>query len=445
MDKKRLFPIILILMTVLSIYYMIDSRHSSDTAYQGYLKAAREAAEERILVDAENNYFKALEMRPSLELSIEIGEMYLSLEEYSDAAYWYDRRIKDVYPQEEAAYEFGIKAAIVRGKKEKAFEIYDLMKDRKLFSEKAEELISEIRYSFSLSEHYEDVGAFSNLSGLAAVKSDDRWGYIARDGGWRISNVYLEAGIMGNTAPVVAEDGEAFFIDVNGNRKVNTSKYEEDDPAFGEIKSFIGEEGGFVVASNGEEVAFFEADSGKKAFGNFQSATIMSNGVFGASKDGEYWALINQEGNEITEYRYQAVLTDKKGNPCRNNAVFVKENGKYLLLDRHGTPITGQEYEDAEAFNDNTLAAVKKNGKWLFVNDAGEETDLGSYQRAKSFSNGLAAVEQGNLWGYIDMEGNIVVEPQFMDADAISPMGVGFVRTDTNVWKLLSFYSQNHK
>ena len=230
----------------------------------------------------------------------------------------------------------------------KAFQIYDLMKDHRLVSETAEALMNSIRYSFSLSERYEDVGAFSNLSGLAAVRSEDLWGYVGRDGGWVISNGFLEAGIMGDTAPVVGKDGEAFFIDMEGNRKINASRYEENAPDFGKIKSFIGEESGFVVASNGDEIAFFEVESGKKVFGNYRLATIMSNGVFGASEDGQNWALIDQKGNEITEYKYQKILTDKKGNPCRNNAVIVKENGKYRLIDLYGSPISSEEYEDAE-------------------------------------------------------------------------------------------------
>ena len=444
MDKKRLFPILLVLITALSIYYMIDNRHSSDRKYQALLIAAREASEEHILIDAEEKYQKALEMKPSLELSLEIGDMYLSMEEYSDAAYWYDRQIKDMYPQEEASYEFGIKTAIVREDYAEAFRIYDLMRDRQLFSNKADEMMKKIQYCFSVSEWYQDIGAFSNLSGLAAAKSDDRWGYVGRKGNWEISNVYLEAGIMGDTAPVVSEHGEPFFIDAEGNRKINASKYEKGDPSFGTIRSFIGEESGIVVASNGKEVAFFNSDSGERLFGHYHSATIMSNGICGVSLDGERWALMNQEGNVVTDFKYQEVLTDKKGNPCRTKAVVVKENNSFLLVDVNGSPVSGARYEEAEAFNDDTLAAVKKNGEWIFVDDTGKETNLGTYQKAKSFSYGLAAVEQGNLWGYIDMEGNIVVEPQFLDADAISLMGVGFVKTDSNVWKLLSFYSQNH-
>jgi len=60
LDKKRLFPILLVLITFLSVYYLLDSRKNADSTYQAYLAAARSAAEDHILVDAEENYRKAI-------------------------------------------------------------------------------------------------------------------------------------------------------------------------------------------------------------------------------------------------------------------------------------------------------------------------------------------------------------------------------------------------
>lgn len=36
---------------------------------------------------------------------------------------------------------------------------------------------------------------------------------------------------------------------------------------------------------------------------------------------------------------------------------------------------------------------------------------------SRAFSEGLAAVEQGDLWGYIDTKGNMVIKPQFITAE----------------------------
>ena len=445
LDKKRLFPILLVLITFLSVYYMLDSRKNADSTYQTYLTAARTAAEDHILVDAEENYRKAMELKPSAELVLEVGEMYFSLEEYQEAAYWYDRQIRDTYPNEASAYAFGIRTAIAQERYEEAFRIYEEMQNRRLASEEADSAMQKIWYAFRLCENFQEAGAFSNFSGMAAVKSDDAWGYVGRDGGWKINNIYTAAGTMGETAPVIGGNGEPYFIDMEGNRKVNASKYEEGDPSFGKIREFIGEESGRVLASNGQEVAFFDTESGAKVFGNYLHATLISNGVCGATKDGDLWALVDAEGKEITPYQYQKILTDKKGNPCRNEAVLVEENNMFKLIGRDGKPVNDILYEDADAFNDDTLAAVLKNGRWIFVDDTGNETDLGNFQKARSFSDGLAAVEEGNLWGYIDMQGNVVIEPQFEEADPISRMGVGFVKTDNGVWKLLSLYCQNHE
>lgn len=444
MNKKKLFPILLVFMSVASVVYMADSRQTNDRIYQQYVESARKAAEERILVDAEQNYNLALEKKPSIDLSIEIGNMYLNLEEYDSAYYWYDRHIKDKYPEEAEGYAFGMLAAIKREQVAQAFTIYDNMKKRDLESDKAEELYDQIRYEFHLSNSFSDVGAFANNSGYAAVKSEDKWGYTNTAGEDVIRPQFEKAGMMGELAPVVNDEHEPIFIDPEGNRKVNATVFEENNPEFGKITEFISEDDGYVLASNGNEMAFFSLETGEKICGDYQEATSISNGVFAATKNGIDWAILDAEGKELTGYQFQSVLADKKNYICRNNSIIVREMNMYFLINKDtGKPVTDARYKEAKAFADQTLAAVNKNGKWLFVDENGKEYDLGDYQEAKSFSNHLAPVRKGELWGYIDESGKMVIEPQFEDADPISTLGVGFVRIDEK-WKLLTLYSQNH-
>lgn len=74
------------------------------------------------------------------------------------------------------------------------------------------------------------------------------------------------------------------------------------------------------------------------------------------------------------------------------------------------------------------LAAVRNsNDKWGFVNTQGEMVITPQYDDAQAFSEGLAAVRMGNKYGYINHEGQYVINPQFHGVDAFS-CGYAFVK-----------------
>lgn len=65
----------------------------------------------------------------------------------------------------------------------------------------------------------------------------------------------------------------------------------------------------------------------------------------------------------------------------------------------------GEEtFDNAKAFTRDGYAAVEKNGKWGFVDAEGNLVIDCQYDDALSFTSGYAAVKQGDVWGYIDTE-----------------------------------------
>ena len=65
------------------------------------------------------------------------------------------------------------------------------------------------------------------------------------------------------------------------------------------------------------------------------------------------------------------------------------------------------------------------------------------YEDARSFSNGLAAVKVNGLWGFIDLSGEMVIEPAFLDAKDFTTQGTVYVLTGDE-WELLILYKYNH-
>lgn len=70
---------------------------------------------------------------------------------------------------------------------------------------------------------------------------------------------------------------------------------------------------------------------------------------------------------------------------------------------------------DENSLTDEELIPVKKDSKWGFININGTITIEPRFDYALSFSEGLACVQINNKWGYIDSTGQIIIEPQFDD------------------------------
>ena len=91
--------------------------------------------------------------------------------------------------------------------------------------------------------------------------------------------------------------------------------------------------------------------------------------------------------------------------------VFVRRGGKAILLS-DGEEIAS--FDNALPFADG-WAAVKQNGKWGFVDTQGQFLIEPQFDDALSFGQHLAAVKVGGLWGYVNVYGKIVIEPQYRE------------------------------
>lgn len=439
-----IMPIALPLALIASFFYMIQGRTEINKEYQSYILAAQEYTRNDVPTDAIAAYQAALKINPTLEVYLAIGEIYLEQEEYRLAEKWYEKQLVSNYPNDSATYEFGIQVQLARGNVREAYQIYDAYKKRGLQSDVIEQQIQQMWYAFELIGDFEEVSGFSDLAEVAAVQESGRWGYVNTTGSRVLYNIYEKAGNFGDLAPVIDQEGTAYYIDIQGNKKLTVSYFLEKDPDFGQITQFADIQSNMILAYNGQVWNYYDATTYEKKFGDYQDATVITNGV-GAVSNGSYWALISADGQELTPFEYHQVVLDIKGVLCRGNAVIAEKDGKFWLLDRNGQLISQTGYDDARAFNDNSWAAVKKEERWIFVNEFGEEMDIGDFEDAKSFSSGVAAVKQNNRWGYVNESGVWIIEPQFYDAEAFFSSGVAFVKSKENTWQLLSLYRFHHE
>ena len=95
------------------------------------------------------------------------------------------------------------------------------------------------------------------------------------------------------------------------------------------------------------------------------------------------------------------ILTLFAGNMSADN----KNNFKWIKEIR---------YEQIRPYSDG-LSAFKQNDKWGYLDVNGKVVVTPAYDDCKDFSNGVAAVNVEGRWGFIDATGRVIIRPSFED------------------------------
>ncbi len=444
-SKQRLMPIILIFFSVISVVYFNNTKMENNQIYNDLLEKARDEAKHDIVVDADADYMKLMDMNANKELAFEIASFYLDKGFYDKAFKWYQGKLLIQYSDLPETYVYGIRVGTEAKDYKKVFTVYDTYTRRGFHSDEIEELMEPVKYTFYLGSSYDYVYPFNNDSDFTVVRKDEgRWGILEYTDRQTTTYKYEMAGnLINDLIPVVDEEGNAMFVDYEGNLKVPSSYFEEADPNFGKVKQFKDVRQGIIPAFNGTIWNYYSYETHEKLFGGFRDATVIAGGIGAVTKDGIKWAFIGRDGKLITEYIFDEVVTNSEGEVGENGVVMASQGGQYYLYDVKGKQISTTGYDEVNAFCEDTYASVRKGDKWLFIDAKGKEHDLGDYKEAQSFSHGLAGVRGDKGWGFIDLEGNLVIDYQFEEVQPVSKHGVTNVFTD-EYWQILTFYKDNY-
>ena len=432
-NYRNLVPICMVVLLLLSIYSLYSEKSGAQQEYQAYLDTARDYRAQEIYVDAETYYNYALEKEPTLELYLELGSLYEEAEQTRKVRKLAEELLL-MYPEEPEAYEFALKYYSAKKDYGSCFKLIDTLKKRGLNSDYTKELIAQFEYTFFFVSEYEDVGVFGR--GMCPVQLGGRWGFVNEKGSQTVSAKFTVVGEYSadGIAPVVDQEGEAYYIDSQGNKKKVILNIEN-------VQQLGMIEGDLFALYNGKDWGFYNSE-GVCVFGGYEQVSNIGNGVAACMKDGK-WTLRNAKGEDLTGKTYTGVVMDEKKIVYRNSRLFVEADGGYHMIDIDGKVQNKEKYQDVRIFNDTTYAAVKVNGKWGFADKNGKLVISAQYEDARSFANGMAAVKIDGQWGFIDLEGNVVIQPQFADAKDFTASGTVYVNTGKE-WEMLKLYKYNY-
>lgn len=429
-NYKNLIPIVLVVLFLLGIYMKVDANTSLNKEYKGYLTAARQYHEKEIYVDAEKNYLLAAETKPSLKLSVEIGEFYATYNSRK-AISWGEETIEQ-YANEPAGYEFLLKLYKSTEKYEDFYELYSTVAKRGIETKEIAVMEKELRNVFYYEDAYADAGSYAE--GYCRVMDDGMWRYIGMTGTKVTGLNYTTAGDFGNgVAAVTNKLGEAYFIDTSGNKKYVVENLEN-------IVVLGSYSDGVCTVFDGKTWGIYTLD-GELKYGGYTNVSRLANGVIAVQKENK-WTLLDEGGSQLIKTSFDDIKQDDKGVVYRNKRLFAQINGKYYMMDIEGNKIGEGAYDDVRIFNGDGYAAVKIGSKWGFVDADGKLVIEPTYDEARSFSNGYAAVKLGDRWGFIDEDNEIFLEYQFVDVKDFTSAKSVFV-VNRGQWKLLRLYSGN--
>ena len=235
--------------------------------------------------------------------------------------------------------------------------------------------------------------------GLAAVKSNDAWGYIDNLGRVVVPFVHRipEAGDFSEGLAFVGDR----FIDTDGRVALGGKTFEDAKP-FSQ---------GLAAVQSGGRWGYIDLTGKFVIAPSYEAAGSFSQGL-APVRTGGLWGYIDAGG------RLKIPAQFLGGAPFSEGRAAVETRGLYGYIDLSGRDLVKASFDEAGPFG-NGLAPVKDSSNyraWGYTDAQGKIVIPHRYNAARTFREGLAPVATDSRWGYIDVLGRMVLDALYDEA-----------------------------
>jgi len=248
---------------------------------------------------------------------------------------------------------------------------------------------------------------------MAAVLIKDKWGFVNSQGKVVVPARFDKCSSFSEGFSAVVLDGKWKFIDRQGNLVRNV--------AFEIARSFSG---GLAAVKVDGKWGYVDQKMTLVIKPTFDDAWYFSEGL-APVRIGSKWGYVDTTGRVAIEPRYYWADEFSEG------LAFVEggtDNEGYI--DKTGKLVIAGRFFSAKLFSQGLAGVLTQaGGAYCLIDKSGRVVAPAQFEEVGPFSEGLAPIRVKSGCGYIDPNGKMVIEPNFLRADGFSG-GLAFVVDD---------------
>ncbi len=430
--NKQLIAVIVIVFLVLGLIMAVPATYENDKEYMSAITSGDTYYKKKLCVKAVSAYKKAAEIEDTLEVNLKLVNAYIKGFENGEITSYYDVSNEifsmiDDFREDVKAYEAALEFFLSIEEYTDCATVLYQAEDFNVKSEKIDEIRNTIRYKYEI-----DFNMYQNVSRTQEgtyIVSGEKFGLLDSDMSTVIGRSFDYASPYTCGGALVKTEKYTYLASTSGTREAYLDNKVTEATGIGE---------NLIACKIGDNYSYYNL-SGEKVFGEYKFAGRFLNGIAAVS-DGKNFTLINTDGKSISNIKFSDVKLSPSYDCTNAERIIAKTKGKYELYDLTLNKISTFSCDDMDYFiDDKSWAAFKSGEKWGFVDINGEIKIEPKYDEAKSFSNGLAAVRIGEEWVFINTKGKTVIKGDFTDAGYFDNNGRCFVKGEL-YWRILNLY-----
>lgn len=259
------------------------------------------------------------------------------------------------------------------------------------------------------------------------VDKDGLWGVFDGKGNTISPVIYDMVNGVFNNNIVFEKDGLMGLLDSQGNIVI---------PNEWEWIYYLSNDWALVFISNefDGEYAYVNAKN-ELMPAHFDYATPFAEGCALVGDEGEFF-YIDTKGNRISPD-----VWDLMHDTCSQSLIGVLKNGKWGYISSDGTLFLAPQWDEAAPFSEDGLALVRLGEHFGYIDKTGTMVINAVWTDAYDFINGYAIVSTQEGYGLINTSGEYIVQPVWADIQYPAEGMIG-VADDTGMWGFVDMQGQ---
>jgi len=446
---SRVLSIVLIVLTVLGwIGLIISPKDKTEEEVNLHVTTAEDYMDRGLYQKAIEEYDAALLLDSENEkVWKDKLSAYALLYAENDDSEIYNKYIADVrkalglFPKNEDYVITAANLFIVKKDYKSAYKTLSKAVDSGVSNENILKLQLETHYAFE-TKYAKYNNMKDCINGFYVVEDNENWYYMDEKGVKARFSAMIFAGPVGDDDIRFATDKESgrnFLIDSEKVIQGFLTSIPVDAGLYSEGLIAINYDGKYSYYNTLGDIQF----DGTK----FDYAGTFYKGTAAVKVNGK-WHIIDSEGNYVDDEVYDDIVLNTDRTYLKKGVKTFKYEGDNQYTVFVNDKEVGK-FDSVGVVTNDGLIAVRENGKWGFINLKGEYVIDPQFADARSFSNGLAAVFDGKKWGFINKDCELAIAYQFNDVGYFNKQGCCMVLNEEldpkgkvvkTYWQLISLY-----